>query len=217
MGYRQVIYGIVICIGAAFLLLVIAIIVSEINVSDESNERMLVQALLRGDVPKVKDIVNEKVDLESKNTLSDPMLHIALRYGYVPRSSNFKVEKSPVERERIIYDMVSILLKNGAKINSIDQHQYTPLVMAVRRGNIYKVVELLLENGAEVNLKCKSGDTALHIAVRLQSKLETIKLLLVKGANVNIKNDTGQTAIDIAKEQGNHEIIELLSKYTAMA
>ena len=59
-------------------------------------------------------------------------------------------------------------------------------------------------------MKNKWGKTALHWAV-LEGYLNIAKYLIEKGAKVDLQNKSGWTAMDIAKEQGNQEMIDLLT------
>ena len=75
-----------------------------------------------------------------------------------------------------------------------------------------KTVRVLIEKGANVNAKDDDGDTALAYAAIRGASVNVIKELLNAGADVNIKNKGGKTAVVLAREQGKHEIVELLTQ-----
>ena len=90
------------------------------------------------------------------------------------------------------------------KIESENEHGYTPLNMACKHNDL-KIIKLLLDNGASVQAKTKKGMTPIHYASKY-GKLEIAKLLLDMGANIQSKNNKGVTPIDLAR---NGNIIEL--------
>jgi len=54
-------------------------------------------------------------------------------------------------------------VENGADINKIDNHGWTPLYIACQKGHI-TVVKYLVENGANINEGNNNGATPLYIA-----------------------------------------------------
>ena len=52
---------------------------------------------------------------------------------------------------------MSLLLKSGAKVNTIDYYGYTPLFSAAETGNS-QIVRLLLEHGAITSTRSKIGE-----------------------------------------------------------
>lgn len=65
----------------------------------------------------------------------------------------------------------------------------------------------------EINYQDKFGDTTLMIMARRGSTFAPlIKIMIEKGADPNIKNKQGKTALQIAKDYGNDEIVNILSK-----
>ncbi|MDL2124930.1 MAG: ankyrin repeat domain-containing protein [Deltaproteobacteria bacterium] len=78
------------------------------------------------------------------------------------------------------YDLVEILLSQGADINACNNQKETVLFIAVDEG-YSGVVELLLERGADPKLSDKNGDTALDIA-RYHGYKEIENILLSYGA-----------------------------------
>jgi hypothetical protein len=103
---------------------------------------------------------------------------------------------------------VTLLLENGADVNTKDNDGWTPLMHAAEKGH-KEVVELLIEKGADVNTKDNDGWTPLMYASK-NNDLEIIRLLLEKGANVNLTDKYGQTALILASANGHKEVVELL-------
>ncbi|KAK0068484.1 ankyrin repeat domain-containing protein 17 [Biomphalaria pfeifferi] len=61
------------------------------------------------------------------------------------------------------YDIVSMLVKSGVRVNASNQDGWTALMISAKNG-LFETVKLLLQNGADVKLSNKQGVTALGIA-----------------------------------------------------
>lgn len=81
------------------------------------------------------------------------------------------------------YDIASLLIENGAKVNSKDMDTWTPLLNAAKNGNS-RLVALLLEKKANVDDKDCGGFTPLMWAC-YKNHLDAVKLLLKHNANPN--------------------------------
>ena len=63
------------------------------------------------------------------------------------------------------YDVVQLLLENGADINIVSNSGNSPLLKAVEKNND-KVAKLLIDKGAKIDLVNKAGLTAMSLAKR---------------------------------------------------
>jgi ankyrin repeat protein len=63
------------------------------------------------------------------------------------------------------YDIVQLLLENGADINIVSNSGNSPLMKAVEKGND-KVAKLLIDKGAKIDLVNRAGLTAMGLAKR---------------------------------------------------
>ncbi|KAI8785863.1 ankyrin-2 [Biomphalaria glabrata] len=90
--------------------------------------------------------------------------------------------------------LIKQLIHHGARIDSRDSLERTPLMLAAETGDSSKIIEVLLEAGAQINQHSFNGDTALHRAVRcgLESNVEC---LLQSGADINARSANGQSAL----------------------
>ncbi len=77
------------------------------------------------------------------------------------------------------YELVDLLIKNGANINAKQAHGVTPLHSAAHNGQT-KIAKLLIENGAEINVKTDNGQTPLAMAEEKDFE-ETAALLKAYG------------------------------------
>ena len=82
-----------------------------------------------------------------------------------------------------LYELASVLVKNGADVNVCDMAGSTPLCHAVFRKNT-AVAELLLRHGADVDHENLKGKSPLYLAT-LNNDPEMIELLLQNNANIN--------------------------------
>ena len=106
-------------------------------------------------------------------------------------------------------EVVSLLLKHGAKVDSRDEVRDTPLMLAVRKGETASV-RLLLEHGAKVNTQNWIGDSALHEAVRY-CRPQIAADLIRAGAKVDLDNESQQSAPDLARQSNNADLLAVLA------
>jgi ankyrin repeat protein len=98
-----------------------------------------------------------------------------------------------VKRNDIAH-VARLLQRNG--VDARDNHDWTPLHLAVYEGNI-EVQRLLVQRGADVNSRNNMGATPLHIAAH-QGDAAATRLLLASGADVNAQQRDGLTPLHIA-------------------
>lgn len=102
----------------------------------------LFDAVEKGDAERLNDLIKQGVDLESKNDRNETPLHVACFFGQ--------------------YELVKLLLDNGANINAEDEKDRTPLYSIAAVHNYpwlsrYKhkdhpaIVKLLVDVGADIS------------------------------------------------------------------
>lgn len=106
------------------------------------------------------------------------------------------------------YQVVKLLLENGADVNAVGGH-YATALQAASAGGHEKIIGLLLDAGAEVNVQGGHYGNALQGAL-YKGKKEIIKLLLDAGADVNIQSGRWSNPLEEAFYEGNEQIIRLL-------
>ncbi|XP_057326523.1 ankyrin-3-like [Microplitis mediator] len=160
--------------------------------SKDPKWRMLVNAVHKGNVRRVKDLI-ESYGLNNIPTCCDGyiLLRDALQYNHS--------------------DVAKLLIEKEAKVESKSKKlSNTPLHYAVINGD-REVVNLLLDRGASIVAKNGDGRAPLHHAVEKQD-IEMIELLLQRKAFINTRDDTGQSPLCIAAEKGNYQIVDILLK-----
>lgn len=101
-------------------------------------------------------------------------------------------------------------LNHGAHVDARNVEGWTPLIFAVKAGNL-EMTKALLAKGADANGRSSSeqGSTTLAFAVD-GGNLQVIKTLLAHGAKVDGKAKDGMTPLVYACQNGKLEIAEFL-------
>ena len=136
------------------------------------------------DPPHMKNNKRSKADIsETSRNLASTPLHYACRCG--------------------LYDIVDLLIRNGAMVNANQEDGTSPLMLACN-ANSAGIAELLLKNGANPNsATSKESLTALHISVR-RNDIDTTKRLIAYGADsrARLNNGEGDTPVGLALREG---------------
>jgi ankyrin repeat protein len=104
-------------------------------------------------------------------------------------------------------ELLPIIIKAGADINSHDINGVTPLMVAAHY--FAESIPLLVEKGARLEDKTNEGNTALISAIFFKNK-EAVELLLEAGANANDRNSIKNTTPLVVAVQHFAESIPLL-------
>ena len=108
-------------------------------------------------------------------------------------------------------DMVSLLLRNQARVDSSDYTGgATALMLAARNGSL-AAAEVLTAAGANVNAATPQGTTVLMQGVA-NGSLPVIAHLVAQGCDVNAHDKAGSTALSIAGSLGNAQVLGFLLK-----
>ncbi|MDR1261457.1 MAG: ankyrin repeat domain-containing protein [Rickettsiales bacterium] len=149
----------------------------------------LLDAAKNGNIEKVKYLVNEGADVDTRDQNCNTPLHLAAYNGHT--------------------DTVEALLNaEGINVNAKDNNGATPLHSAIKNNRIDVVEVLLRAEGININEDDYSGSTPLHWAV-YGGNVDIVKALLDKGASINVVNGDGDTPLDLTI---NEEIKALLQK-----
>ena len=115
--------------------------------------------------------------------------------------------------ERGLLELIDLLFKLGANVNTEDKLQMTPLHYAAAKGSL-KLVNLLLKHGANVDAEDTFQKTPLHYAAE-NGPFEVTDLLLERRANVNAEDAFQMTPLHYAAKDRSLEVLDLLLKHEA--
>lgn len=152
---------------------------------DSDTEEDFITAAYRGDLERVRELLEDGADIEAETETSETALMQAAWPGHT--------------------EVVKLLLERGAKVDAEDEYGDTSLIKAAYHGRL-EVVRLLMEYGADINNRDAAGYTPLMVAA-WQNHPQVVRFLLEQGAKVSTANKEGQTALSLA---GSKEIRQLL-------
>ena len=107
-------------------------------------------------------------------------------------------------------DLVSLLIKYGAKVNVSDKTGNTPLLYALQADH-YEIGKVLLENGSDPNSTNLEGNTPLFFAI-WNNKKDFVLFLISKGARKLGNDRILGDPISHLKTVGGLEILNTLEK-----
>jgi hypothetical protein len=166
-------------------------LVASVALKDFYYSNNIVTAASDGHTDLVRELINQGVDVNSKNSSGFTALIIASQAGYI--------------------ETIKALLAAGADVNARNIEGETALYYAALHGR-YEVVKELISAGADVNLKAYGGRTPLMATAigKYPINVEIARALLAAGADPDPREDHGRTALIIAIENERNDIMELL-------
>ncbi len=111
-----------------------------------------------------------------------------------------------LQQRSLQYQVVKLLLDQGADPNLEDGSGYTPLMQLAEDNRSPRYFSLLLENGADVNKAGRRGITPLMLAARHTDEEEVIFTLLEAEAEVDISDNRGRKVVDYL--EGNRALLD---------
>lgn len=160
--------------------------------------REALRAILKGDIGKFDDYVQEGMDVNEKTEKE--------KWNYLHRAL-MSVAKPPKP------EMVQHLIGLGVDVNAVDEYGNTPLHYAIRLKNA-ELIKILLDANAEINHVNEEGVSPLRQALLAKPfDYNSIKLLLDAGADIEQKTDTGITVKEFAETVANDpELVDLFKR-----
>lgn len=150
-------------------------------------ESPLAKAVTRGDLEKIRVLLEQGAEVDASDALGRTPLHMAAFYGR-PRTTE-------------------LLLAHGAKLESADRVGMTPLHAAVLGGSLHEV-ELLIGKGANIEAASDTALTPLHLAAAT-GQTAIAKLLLQQGASAQKTDKDGKTPRDLAAKNDHPKTLAL--------
>jgi len=164
---------------------------ADVNLAGPDGDRPIHVAARRGNRAIVQMLLKNSAEIDSPNSKGMTPLYTAIMHGRVQTAELLIKHKAAFSPDKLLHDVAShgieykdiinLLLRNGAKLESQDVNGNTPLHIATI-SNHRVLVRQLLSRGADVDAKNSAGDSPLDLAI--QSGNQTItKLLKQYGAN----------------------------------
>lgn len=152
-------------------------------------ESPLAKAVIRGDLEKIRMLLDQGAEVDASDALGRTPLHMAAFYGR-PRTTE-------------------LLLAQHADLNSTDRVGMTPLHAAVLGGSLAEV-DLLLGKGANLHAASDTALTPLHLAAAT-GQTAIVKLLLQRGADARKTDKDGKTPQDFAARNEHPKTLALFT------
>jgi ankyrin repeat protein len=165
----------------------IAALLASANAADAASP--VAEAAMQGDTAAVRQLIQQKADVNAAQPDGATALHWAIYRGDVATAT--------------------ALVEAGASVQQPNRHGVTPMSLACENGSV-ELVRLLLDAGADPNEKLPNGETALMMAARTGNP-EALLLLIERGANVNAAEDLrGTTPLMWATAYENPKAVKVL-------
>lgn len=176
---------------------------ADLNLKDQNENTILSKAIAQGS----KELIEVIKEL-GFNVVSD--LHDTFKLTPLMKASSYGHK-----------NIVSMLLKLAADIDSKDIYKGTALIYACKRGHT-DIVKLLIDHNADVN---HIGDTAIYYKIDenyssykrsaliyacIYDHLEIVKLLVESKVDINIQDECGNTALMSALKYRRKDIVDFL-------
>ena len=157
-------------------------------------ELTLVDAVKQGHTSTVRDLLEQRVDVNTTEGDGATALHWAVRTNQL--------------------ETAELLIAAGANVAAENVYGVSPLSLACVNGNA-AMIEALLDAGADVNTRSPEGETALMTAARTGTTA-AVRVLLARGAEVDqTEGWRGQTALMWAAAEGYAPTVRALIEHGA--
>lgn len=189
-----------------------------ISDNEKTDTQKLFNAIESRNVEGAKAAIAAGANIEAKDAYGKtPLCCAATRYYSV----------ACVEIRRGSFELVTLLVDNGAKCASVPLHEVFS----------FEIFQILIERGANVNVRSANGDTLLHhVSSRgepewmrhrrgcirfyyckedLEESLEIAKLLVRNGADREATNKNGSTPLHCAAANSNLRVVRFLVEQKA--
>lgn len=162
---------------------------ADINFTSQNGYDVLLSATEGGQTSVIKVLLEHGIDVStSRPRKAGTPLSMAIRHSH--------------------YEVVELLLNNGASYNAVLEDEWLPLTLASSEGQV-NIAKLLLGLGADINGSTSDGLTPLVKAI-WNNKFDMVQFLLENGADPSIADDSGSTSLKAAVHVGSIEIVKLL-------
>ncbi|MEC2077426.1 ankyrin repeat domain-containing protein [Metabacillus fastidiosus] len=202
---------------------------SESTAGFETGNNELIKAVELNDIHKIKKLISDGADLNTKDLRGRTPLMIAT-YNNEPKIVKLLIQggadvnlQDDMENNPFLYaaaegytDIVKLTIRAGADPSLTDRYGGTALIPAAEQGYVDIVEEILTHTKVDVNHVNNLGWTALIEAIILndgdEKQQKTVQLLINHGANVNIPDNDNITPLQHARNKNYKKIEQILLK-----
>ena len=157
-----------------------------------SNAASLMQAVKADDIAKVRQLIEQDVDVDAVDAAGDVPLIMAAYLGHA--------------------EITRLLLEAGADVTAVDPGMKATALHAAAYAGRTEPAKLLIEYGIDVDAQGPyNGYTALHDAI-WQNNVDTARAIVEAGADLTLRNHEGQTPLEMAKARGRKQIIAIIEQ-----
>ena len=199
-----------------------------VSLADYSGLTPLHKAAARGNLESIEILLNDRADIDAVSDEGSP-LHYAIQHNGDPKVVKFllrqgsNTEVADQSGRRPLHVAAKLgnakivrLLIDCAELDSTDNHDITPLMLAVEQGSIL-VVQELLDHGANITASNLDGATPLHLAVE-HGHRDIVGSILRQDHvphkfTVRARNTQGHIPLHIAAQHGAMDIVTALLSF----
>lgn len=182
------------------------------NTDPDSLSFILIEAIEREDIKMVKSLIRKDVDVNHAVSRKNECYNFEIRPpGYLDQTGIFtlwhcKVTPLHANSAHPNQEILQLLLKAGAKVNTPDPFGRTPLMYALNHPNGERQTLQLLQAGANYTTRDKRNNSTLHYAAQ-GGNLESIRLTASGGVDLNTQNEDGMTPLHVAAITAKREVL----------
>lgn len=181
-------------------------------------------AISKGDVKKVKYLIEAGEDVNMRNNKGNTPLHVSINSITYKHQTKGLLHLVPPGTTDILKPLVfnktkylnyleitKLLIRQKANVNIKNKNGKTALHSLVESGDstiILELAPLLIKAGGDINNKNVQGNTLLHLA----NTIKIVKFLIQKGADINAKNNKGNAPLHRVHKLGLETIKFLLKQ-----
>lgn len=196
--------------------------------TENSTQEEIIKLVSKNDIQGVKNALENKVDVNSKDTNKRSLLLIATNNGYIEMAkllvkygANVNLQADNMDSPFLYAgasgqtELVKLFLDNGARFDLFNRYNGTALIPACERGHVETVKLLANTKNFPLDHVNRLGWTALMEAIVLgdgsKKYQEIVRILKDAGAKLDIPDFNGTSPLQHAQQRGFTEIIALLT------